>query len=106
VATKKQIIIPVVILTVGVLGMVAFSAMKKPPEEKAEINLTPIVAVEEVTLQPLNLDVYSHGVVQPKFATDLVAQVSGQIVELSEHFVRGGFIKKRPSTSCYRSKRL
>ncbi|MDG2394520.1 MAG: efflux RND transporter periplasmic adaptor subunit [Thalassotalea sp.] len=93
-ATKKQIIIPVVILTVGVLGMVAFSAMKKPPEEKAEINLTPIVAVEEVTLQPLNLDVYSHGVVQPKFATDLVAQVSGQIVELSEHFVRGGFIKK------------
>ena len=93
-ATKKQIIIPAIILVGGVLGMMAFSAMKKPPEEKAEIDLTPIVAVEEVTLQPLNLDVYSHGVVQPKFATDLVAQVSGQIVELSEHFVRGGFIKK------------
>lgn len=93
-ATKKQIIIPAIILVGGVLGMMTFSAMKKPPEEKAEVDLTPIVAVEKITLQPLNLDVYSHGVVQPKFATDLVAQVSGQIVELSEHFVRGGFIKK------------
>ncbi|TRX54046.1 efflux RND transporter periplasmic adaptor subunit [Thalassomonas sp. M1454] len=93
-ATKKQIIIPALILVVGVCAMVVFSSMKKPPEEKAEIDLTPIVAVEEISLQPVNLDVYSHGVVQPKFSTDLVAQVSGQIVELSEHFVRGGFIKK------------
>ena len=53
-ATKKQIIIPAIILVGGVLGMMAFSAMKKPPEEKAEIDLTPIVAVEEVILQPLN----------------------------------------------------
>ena len=32
--------------------------------------------------------------VEPKYETELVAQVSGQIVELSDTFVRGGFIKK------------
>ena len=40
------------------------------------------------------MQVDSYGVVEPKYETELVAQVSGQIVELSDTFVRGGFIKK------------
>ena len=91
---KKQIIIPIVILIAGVLIFFAFSSMKKPPEEKEEIDNTPIVAVEAISLAPMTLDVDSYGVVKPKYETELVAQVSGQIVELSETFVRGGFVKE------------
>ena len=68
--------------------------MKKPPEEKAEVDNTPIVAVEPITVAPMTLEISSYGVVKPKYETELVAQVSGQIVELSEAFVRGGFVKK------------
>lgn len=68
--------------------------MKKPPEEKAKVDNTPIVAVEEVTVAPLTLSVDSYGIVKPKYETEIVAQVSGQIVELSEAFLRGGFVKK------------
>jgi len=68
--------------------------MKKPPEEKAKVDNTPIVAVEEIAITPMTLQVNSYGIVKPKYETELVAQVSGQIVELSEVFVRGGFIKK------------
>ncbi|MEW6989196.1 efflux RND transporter periplasmic adaptor subunit [Colwelliaceae bacterium 6441] len=91
---KKQIIVPIVILIAGVLLFVFFSSMKKPPEEKAKVDNTPIVAVEEVTVAPLTLSVDSYGIVKPKYETEIVAQVSGQIVELSEAFLRGGFVKK------------
>ena len=91
---KKQIIIPIVILVIGVLIMLGLSSMKKPPEEKPEVDNTPIVAVETVTVSPMTLLVDSYGIVKPKYETELVAQISGQIVELSPKFVRGGFVKK------------
>jgi len=94
VTRKKQIIVPIAILATGILLFVGFSAMKKPPEEKAKVDNTPIVAVEQVTVAPMNLTVDSYGIVKPKYETELVAQVSGQIVELSPTFVRGGFVRK------------
>ena len=68
--------------------------MKKPPEEKAKVDNTPIVAVEAITVAPMTLHVDSYGIVTPKYETEIVAQVSGEIVELSEAFVRGGFVEK------------
>jgi len=94
VARKKQIIVPLAILVVGIVAFVGFSSMKKPPEEKAEVDNTPIVAVENITVAPMTLEVSSYGVVKPKYETTMVAQVSGEIVELSEAFVRGGLVKK------------
>jgi RND family efflux transporter MFP subunit len=94
VATKKQIIIPIVILAAGVAAMVGFSSMKKPPEEKPEVDNTPIVAVSNISVAPMTLEVASHGMVTPKYETQLIAQVNGEIVELSDTFVRGGFVKK------------
>ncbi|WP_189379176.1 efflux RND transporter periplasmic adaptor subunit [Thalassotalea profundi] len=91
---KKQIIVPIAILLVGVLLFMLFSGMKKPPEEKEKIDKTPIVAVEPITLAPMTLEVDSYGIVSPKYETELVAQVSGQIVELSPTFERGGFVSK------------
>jgi len=94
VTRKKQIIVPITILAAGILLFVGFSAMKTPPEEKAKVDITPIVAVEAVTVAPMTLTVDSYGVVKPKYETELVAQVSGQIVDLSPTFVRGGFVNK------------
>jgi RND family efflux transporter MFP subunit len=68
--------------------------MKKPPEEKAKVDNTPIVAVENISVMPMALEVSSYGVVKPKYETTIVAQVSGEIVELSDRFVRGGIVKK------------
>jgi RND family efflux transporter MFP subunit len=94
VKSKKQIIVPIAILAAGILILAALSSMKKPSEEKAEVDNTPIVAVEKVNVSSMNLTVNSYGIVKPKYETELVAQVSGQIVELSEVFVRGGFVAK------------
>ena len=93
-AHKKQIILPIAILVVGVLAFIGFSSLKTPPEEKAEVDNTPIVAVENIAVAPMTLHVSSYGIVKPKYETSLVAQVNGEIVELSDVFVRGGFVKK------------
>ena len=93
-ATKKQIIIPIVILAAGVAAMAVFSSMKKPPEEKVEVDNTPIVAVSDISVTPMTLEVNSYGMVTPKYETELIAQVNGEIVELSDRFLRGGFVKK------------
>jgi RND family efflux transporter MFP subunit len=85
---------PIVILAAGIGIMFALSSMKKPPEEKAKVDNTPIVAIEAITLAPMTLNVNSYGIVKPKYETELVSQVSGQVVELSNAFVRGGFVKK------------
>ena len=94
VTRKKQIIVPIVILFAGILLFIGFSSMKKPPEEKAKVDNTPIVAVEAITVAPMTLKVDSYGVVTPKYETEVVAQVSGEIVELSDAFVRGGFVEQ------------
>lgn len=91
---KKQILIPCGILVVGVLSLIGFSSLKKPPEEKEKVDTRPIVSVQNIQISPMILEVDSYGIVKPKYETELVAQVSGQIVELSSVFVRGGFIKK------------
>ncbi|MBL4942365.1 MAG: efflux RND transporter periplasmic adaptor subunit [Colwellia sp.] len=93
-ARKKQIILPIAILAVGIVALIGFSSMKKPPEEKPEVDNTPIVAVENITVTPMILEVSSYGVVTPKYETTIVAQVQGEIVELSDTFVRGGLVKK------------
>jgi RND family efflux transporter MFP subunit len=94
VTRKKQIIIPIVILIAGFLIFFLFLSMKKPPAEKAVVDNTPIVAVEAISLAPMTLLVDSYGLVKPKYETELVAQVSGEVVELSEEFVRGGFVQQ------------
>jgi len=94
VTRKKQFFVAFGILAVGISAFMVLSGMKKPPAEKEKVDNTPIVAVEEIKVSPLTLEVDSYGVVKPKYETELVAQVSGQVVELSNTFVRGGFVKK------------
>ncbi len=91
---KKQILYPVGILLAGVLTFVGLQSLKTPPEEKEPEDNTPIVSVENVVIEDVQLQVHSYGIVNPKYETELVSQVSGAIVELSEDFLVGGFIQK------------
>ncbi|MCL1137293.1 efflux RND transporter periplasmic adaptor subunit [Shewanella pneumatophori] len=93
-ATKKQIILPIVVIAAGVTGFIGMSALKKPPEEKEELDTTPLVSVQAVEIKPMSFAVSSYGVVSAKYETELVSQVNGEIVYLSEAFVKGGFVKK------------
>ncbi|MCL1041170.1 efflux RND transporter periplasmic adaptor subunit [Shewanella marisflavi] len=93
-ATLKQIILPVVVLTLGGGTYAVLASMKKPPQEKPAVDNTPVVAVEIIDKQPMTFNVNSYGIVNAKYETELVSQVTGEIVYLADAFVRGGFVKK------------
>ncbi|WP_137227060.1 efflux RND transporter periplasmic adaptor subunit [Shewanella sp. MEBiC00475] len=93
-ATKKQIILPIIVLGIGIAGLVGIAALKKPPEEKPPLDTTPLVSVETIEYKPMTFSVSSYGVVAAKYDTELVSQVSGEIIYLADKFVKGGFVKK------------
>lgn len=91
---NKQLIYPMGILLIGVLAFAGLKSLKKPAEEKEPEDNTPIVSVETIVIEDVQLKVHSYGIVKPKYETELVSQVSGAIVELSPNFLVGGFIQK------------
>jgi len=94
VATKKQIILPIIVLVIGIVGLFGIAALKKPPEEKPPVDNTPLVSVETIVYKPMTFSVSSYGVVAAKYDTELVSQVSGEIIYLADKFIKGGFVKK------------
>lgn len=93
-ATKKQIILPIIVLVIGIVGLFGIAALKKPPEEKPPVDNTPLVSVETIVYKPMTFSVSSYGVVAAKYDTELVSQVSGEIIYLADKFIKGGFVKK------------
>ncbi len=89
-----QLLVASIILISGIL--VAFSlAHTAPqiPEPTAERRL-PEVSVMTVKLQTTRIEVRSQGTVKARNEIDLIAEVSGRIIDVSPHFVTGGFFHK------------
>ncbi|OUL58319.1 efflux RND transporter periplasmic adaptor subunit [Pseudoalteromonas ulvae] len=93
-ATKKQILIPLSIGIIAIAVAGSLIAMKKPPEEKEETIILPLVKTSPAKVEAVSLDVRSHGLVMAKDQTKLVAQVSGQVVSVSPLFEPGRFVQQ------------
>ncbi|MBE8168411.1 MAG: efflux RND transporter periplasmic adaptor subunit [Shewanella sp.] len=93
-ATIKQIILPIAVIGGAVMIAMGLASLKKPPEDKPEVDNRPVVSIQ--VNQPISYThtVNSYGVVTGKYETELVAQVSGEIQFISDTFVRGGFVRK------------
>lgn len=95
--TLKRFILPAIILGVGTIAILAIISTKATPnanpDKLAEPPLTE-VAVQKAIKQTVTLTAQSQGSVKPKREIDIVAQVSGQIVNVTPLFVNGSFIDK------------
>ncbi|BFM11009.1 efflux RND transporter periplasmic adaptor subunit [Simiduia litorea] len=90
----KRVYLPFIILIVSIAAFVVMKNLKQPAEEKVADQIAPLVKVESIRFEPMQLAVSSQGVVTPKFKTQLVAQISGEISFIAPEFVRGGFVKQ------------
>ncbi|WP_435276814.1 hypothetical protein ACMAZF_07725 [Psychrobium sp. nBUS_13] len=93
VATKKQIILPILILLGTIAIAAAFVAMKEAPKEKEPKAFIPVVKTQTINVSELTMKVKSQGMVMAKEQTVLVAQVGGKITKLAPAFIRGGRVK-------------
>jgi RND family efflux transporter MFP subunit len=68
----------------------------KPSANKNSLPPTPVITVETMDVEPKEYQVMisSFGRIEPRVQGHLVAQVSGQIIEVSPNFRDGGFFKK------------
>ncbi len=87
-------LIPVFII-IGAVGISAILVMAKPePEKKDVVELARHIRAVVAHEGPVALTVKTQGTVEAWQAIDLVPQVSGQVVYVSERFVAGGIFKK------------
>jgi len=87
-------LIPVLIV-IGAVGISIILVMAKPEPEKKEVKeLARHIRVVKAHEGPIALTVKTQGTVEARQAIDLVPQVSGQVVYVSEQFVAGGIFTK------------
>ncbi len=96
IAIKKffPYILPVIIVTVAGLASFALVLAKPEPEKKKVVELARHVRVVTAHEGRVVLSVKTQGTVKAKQAIDLIPQVSGQVIYVSEKFVVGGLFKK------------
>lgn len=87
-------LLPLLILLGSIVLLIGMAQMRQKPPAKPPADNTTLVETRTIDLSPLQIHIKSQGLVKAKYATDLVAQVSGEVIELAPAFVRGGLVKK------------
>lgn len=80
---------PIVILLVGVLIVKGLAAARPEPEKKDDETRLISLYVDEARAESVQVQVLTQGEVRPKTQIDVIPQVSGRIVALSESFSSG-----------------
>lgn len=90
----SKIITPIAILAVATVLAVAFVLSRPAPKiidnKPAPLLVDAIQAIKE----DIKVSVRTQGTVGPRTETTLVAEVSGRIVEVADHFSVGGYFRK------------
>lgn len=88
------VLTPFLILA-GAYGVYSVLTQQPPRAMQVQFELPSIlVQTGTASRQPTTYYVESRGTVSPRTQTTMVSEVAGQIVEVSDAFVRGGFFKK------------
>ncbi|QIZ77453.1 efflux RND transporter periplasmic adaptor subunit [Ferrimonas lipolytica] len=88
-------LLPMVTILVAIMVIALLLAKFAPEKEKKAVKQSlPIVNVVAVEPQSFQLSLQSYGVVEPKRQTQLVAEVSGRLIQLAPEFVVGQFVRK------------
>ncbi len=90
---QLQVILALAILTVGISIALLLKFSRKAPARVEKVAVAPLVKVQTVRQQDVQMIVRGYGTVQPKAEAQVVPQVSGKVVDISPDFKNGGFIK-------------
>jgi len=86
-----QLLLIIVVLTTAVGIFRAMSSARKQPEKKERDITAPLVNAVTVAFQAMDMTVAGYGSVQARKEVQVVAQVSGKIVQRHKDLVDGGF---------------
>lgn len=85
----KKILLPILVLLIAVLATTLMIVFRSQPEVGEPRPFVPVVAYVEAAPVSVRLDVRSQGVIQPREVTDLISEVGGRILRISDVFEDG-----------------
>jgi RND family efflux transporter MFP subunit len=89
----KRYLFPIAIIAGGFgLAGVLLATGPTLASKPAEI-LAPLVRVNTITLQQVQLGTDTHGSVSPRTESEVVPEVAGRVIHVNPNFVSGGFFK-------------
>ena len=90
----RRIGLPIAIIVVG-FGLAA-ALLRTGPSISPQAPVAESPLVRAVTVQPADFEfeATARGTVMPRSETELIAEVSGRVIELSQSLVTGGFFKE------------
>jgi len=87
-------LLPAVIIIAALVIAVMLRQLRPEAEQNEPQQLAVVVDAVTVVVQDDAIVVASQGTVEPRTRTNLVSEVSGQVVSVSPAFVAGGFFRK------------
>ena len=93
-SVMKKLIAPLLILALSAAIFVALVSTQPTLQTTVKEPVPVAVRALEINTGPMQLSVNSEGNVQPSVETKLVAQVAGEVIEVSDSLVAGGDFSK------------
>lgn len=93
-ARRAKWALPLLVGALGAAGVAALVGLRPRVEADAPAEVAPLVQVVEARRRDHRYVVRAHGTVEPRTESELVPQVSGEVVWVSPSFVSGGFFAK------------
>jgi len=93
VRTLVQIILALAILAGGGFATVKLIQMKKKPQRQDDEIVPPLVIVNTIRKQDVQMQVEGFGTVQAKVQVQIVPEVSGKVIRVHPGLVNGGFFR-------------
>ena len=86
-----RVLLPIVVLSLGVLGAWRLKLSATPPESAPEQVLIPLVRTMQAEARPIELKVTTRGSVVPRTETRVTSEVAARVIEISPSFADGAF---------------
>ncbi len=90
----RYVLTPIVIIFFAVFILILMGILAPKPAKKAIEVKAPLVDVIELSRQSVSFSITSQGTVLPRTETNLISEVSGNVISVSEKFKVGGFFRK------------
>lgn len=93
-AFKKRALLPPLIIVVAIALVVLLGMLRPQLPMRSMERPAVLVEIQEAQAEDINLVVSGQGNVMAKHTTNLVTQVSGQVIEIAPNFYNGGYFNK------------
>ena len=89
---QQQVLLVLLILGLGISIAAFLKYTRKAPARVEKEVVAPLVKVQPIHQQDIQMVVQGYGTVQPKVQAEVVPQVSGKVVAINPNFKNGGFV--------------